>query len=167
VKPAVAGLAGLVLAGMLAGCSSTGSHGGARDSSTLPNVTLAGLGSEPAVDLGTFKGPAVVNLWASWCGPCRTELPIYGDFARAYAGKVKVLGVDFQETSASGAIDLLRASRADYPIVTDPDGRTRAIGLPKLILVDASGRIAFQEYVEIRSAAQLRKLVADHLGISG
>ncbi|MCW2754980.1 MAG: Redoxin domain protein [Marmoricola sp.] len=162
-----AALAALLLAGSLAACSASGSPHGAGSSSTLPNVTLAGLGGDPAVDLATLKGPAVVNLWASWCGPCKSELPIYGDFARAYAGKVKVLGVDFQETSASGAIDLLKQSRADYPIVTDPDGRTRAIGLPKLILVDAAGRIVFQEYVEIRSAGQLQKLVADHLGIAG
>ena len=159
-------LAAVLLAAVLAGCGKAAT-GGPGSSSTLPDVTLAGLGTNPAVDLGTFKGPAVVNLWASWCGPCKSELPIYGDFARTYAGKVKVLGVDFQETSTSGAIDLLRQSRADYPIVTDPDGRTRAIGLPKLILVDATGKIAFQEYVEIRSAAQLRKLVADHLGITG
>ncbi len=167
MRRVLAVLAAAVLIASLAGCSGAAKQGGAGASSTLPNVTLAGLGTDPAVDLGTFKGPAVVNLWASWCGPCKTELPIYGDFARAYAGKVKVLGVDFQETSASGAIALLKQSRADYPIVTDPDGKTRAIGLPKLILVDATGRIAFQEYVEIRSAAQLQKLVADHLGITG
>lgn len=167
MKRVVAAVAAVVLAGSLAACSSA-KQGGPGASSTLPDVTLAGLGSaDPAVDLGTLKGPAVVNLWASWCGPCKTELPIYGDFARAYAGKVKVLGVDFQETSTSGAIALLKQSRADYPIVTDPDGRTRAIGLPKLILLDATGKIAFQEYVEIRSAAQLQKLVADHLGIAG
>ncbi len=51
--------------------------------------------------------------------------------------------------------------------MTDPDGGTRAVGLPRLILLDATGKIAFQEYVEIRSAAQLQKLVADHLGIAG
>lgn len=161
-----AALAAVLLAASLAGCSAS-AKGGPGASSTLPNVTLAGLGSFPAVDLGTLRGPAIVNLWASWCGPCKSELPIYGAFARAYAGKVKVLGVDFQETSLTGAIDLLKQSRADYPIVTDPDGKTRAIGLPKLILIDASGKIAFQEYVEIRSAAQLQKLVADHLGIAG
>ncbi len=166
MRRVVAAVAAVALAGSLAACSSA-KQGGPGASSTLPDVTLAGLGSDPAVDLGTLKGPAVVNLWASWCGPCKTELPIYGDFARAYAGKVKVLGVDFQETSTSGAIALLKQSRADYPIVTDPDGRTRAIGLPKLILLDATGKIAFQEYVEIRSAAQLQKLVADHLGIAG
>ena len=40
----------------------------------------------------------MINLWASWCAPCRDELPHYQAFAEKYAGKVDVLGIDFQET---------------------------------------------------------------------
>jgi thiol-disulfide isomerase/thioredoxin len=132
----------------------------------LPDLTLHGFDGGPDVDLGTFKGPAVVNLWASWCGPCKRELPLYADFARTYAGKVSVLGVDWQETIDANARSLVSRSKVGYPLVVDPEGKLRAIGLPKLILVDAKGRIAYQEYVEIKSADQLDGLVAQHLGVN-
>ena len=45
----------------------------------------------------------------------------------------------------------------DYPLLTDPDGKMRAVGLPKLILLDAKGRVAHEEYVEITSVAQLER----------
>lgn len=131
----------------------------------LPDVTLHGFDGQADVDLGTFKGPAVVNLWASWCGPCKRELPLYADFARAYSGTVSVLGIDWQETTSSAAREMLKKSDVDYPVVLDPDGKLRVPGLPKLILVDAEGKIAYSEYVEIKSVGQLESLVAKHLGV--
>jgi cytochrome c biogenesis protein CcmG, thiol:disulfide interchange protein DsbE len=108
----------------------------------------------------------VINLWASWCGPCRKELPKYQAFAKKYAGKVDVLGIDFQETRLDAARDLVRQTGVRYPLLSDPDGKMGALGLPKLILLDASGRVAHEEYVEITSVAQLEGLVEDHLETS-
>ena len=157
--------AALVLAALLtvtlAGCGKEASK-----PERLPDITLRGFDGQPAVDLGTLKGPIAVNLWASWCGPCKRELPIYAAFARTYAGKVRVLGVDWQETIDASAKSLVARSKVTYPLVVDPDGKLRAIGLPKLILIDAHGKIAYQEYVEIKSAGQLEGLVAKHLGVS-
>jgi cytochrome c biogenesis protein CcmG, thiol:disulfide interchange protein DsbE len=135
-------------------------------SDRLPDVSLANIvdGADP-VDLDSLRGPTVVNLWASWCVPCKRELPIYAQFARAHTGRVAVIGVDFQETDAAAARALLRASRVDYPVVKDPDGKLRAIGLPELVLLDSSGRIAHREYVEITSLAQLEGIVEKHLGV--
>jgi len=132
----------------------------------LPDVTLRGFDGQPDVDLGTFQGPAVVNLWASWCEPCQRELPLYADFAQEYAGKVSVLGIDWQETINGAAKSLVKKANVGYPLVVDPDGKLKAPGLPKIILIDADGKIAYQEYVEIKSADQLRELVAEHLGVS-
>lgn len=132
----------------------------------LPEVSLANVHGGPAVDLTTFRGPAVVNLWASWCLPCKRELPIYAQFARAHGSAVSVLGIDFQETDEDAARDLLERSRVTYSVVSDPDGAMRAIGLPELLLVDADGKIAYREYVEIKSLAQLEQLVEQHLGVS-
>jgi len=158
-------LAVVLMTAVLAGCGRELDTPGAGGSTRLPDVTLAGINGTPSVDLGSLRGPAVVNLWASWCTPCRKELPLYADFARAYAGKVDVLGVDFQETSDQGARDLMGKAKVGYPVVLDPDGDTGAIGLPKIVLVDADGTIAHQEYVEIKTAAQLEDLVAEHLGV--
>jgi thiol-disulfide isomerase/thioredoxin len=155
---------GLVLAAalVLTGCSSTETVRPER----LPDVSLANVNGGPALDLRSVRGPAVVNLWASWCGPCKRELPIYADFARKHAGRVSVLGVDFQETDGEAAAQLMKASRVDYPVVADPDGDLHAVGVPEIVLVDDSGKIAYREYVEIKSLAQLEGIVEKHLGIT-
>jgi cytochrome c biogenesis protein CcmG/thiol:disulfide interchange protein DsbE len=160
--------AAVVLAVLLlvAGCGKDLNKPGRDQDARLPDITLNGFDGRPAVDLGTLKGPVVVNLWASWCGPCKRELPIYANFARAYAGRISVLGVDWQETIDSNARSLVARSKVSYPLVTDPNGKLRAIGLPKIILIDANGKIAYQEYVEIKSAGQLEDLVSTHLGVT-
>jgi thiol-disulfide isomerase/thioredoxin len=132
----------------------------------LPDASLAGLRGGPALDLASIRGPAVVNLWASWCRPCKRELPIYAQFDRAHRDQVAVVGVDFQETDDDAATTLLEASKVEYPVVADPDGVLRAIGLPEILLVDGSGRIAYREYVEITSLSQLEGLVEKHLGVT-
>ena len=157
--------AALLVAGLLA-LGATGCGKEASKPERLPDITLRGFAGHPDVDLGTLKGPLVVNLWASWCDPCKDELPLYADFARAYSGKVAVLGIDWQETQDDSALALLRKSKVGYPLAADPGGKLRAVGLPKLILIDAAGKIAYQEYVEIKSAGQLETLVAKHLGVA-
>ena len=150
---------------LLTGCS-TSSKAGAGQDDRLPDATLQPLGSGEPVHLASLKGPMVINLWASWCAPCRDELPEYQAFARKYAGKVDVLGVDWQETRADAARKLARDSGVTYPLVTDPDGRLRSQALPKLILLDADGRVTFEKYVKIASMAQLEKLVETHLEVA-
>ena len=132
----------------------------------LPAVTLPCLGGGPDVQLARLRGPLVVNLWAQWCGPCRAELPRYAAFARKYAGRVRVLGIDYQDTQPTWALQLARRSGVTYPLLADPDGRLRARGLPKILMVDARGRLVYDEYGEITSVHQLERLVARHLGVS-
>ncbi len=158
----VGAVAAVVL--VLNGCSAQDVQ--KKTSDRLPDTTLSSLEGGRSVDLSSLRGPMVINLWASWCGPCRKELPKYQAFARKYAGKVKVLGIDFQETRLDAAKALVRETGVKYPLLSDPDGRMRAVGLPKVILLDAQGRVAHEEYVEITSVAQLEDLVDAHLETS-
>jgi cytochrome c biogenesis protein CcmG/thiol:disulfide interchange protein DsbE len=150
----------------LSGCSATDAKH-EQGAATLPHTTLAGFDGGKSLDLSTLRGPAVVNLWASWCGPCRKELPLYQSFAKKYAGKVDVIGIDFQDTQQGQARQLIRQTGVTYPLYRDPDGTMRARVLPQLILVDEEGSVAHEMYIEITSVAQLEKLVATHLGVSG
>jgi cytochrome c biogenesis protein CcmG/thiol:disulfide interchange protein DsbE len=147
---------------VLGGCSSSKDT---KVGNQLPDVTLQPLGGGQPVDLSELRGPLVINLWASWCGPCRKELPQYQAFAQKYAGKVDVLGVDWQETRSKAATKLARDTGVTYPLVTDPEGRMRAQALPKLILVDEDGHVAHEEYVKITSVAQLEHLVQQSLKV--
>ena len=70
----------------------------------LPDLTLPCFtGGEP-VRLANLRGPAVVNLWGSWCEPCRTELPAVQRLADRTAGRLHVIGVDtFDTRDAAGS----------------------------------------------------------------
>jgi len=153
----------LVVALLVAGCASDPKP---PKADRLPDVTLSSLTGGAAVDLGKLRGPLVVNLWAQWCAPCKRELPIYQSFFAKHGTDVPVLGVDWQDTQGDLARALASASGITYPLVVDgkPDIRNKL--LPKLILVDADGTIAYQEYVEITSLGQLERLVEKHLGVT-
>jgi thiol-disulfide isomerase/thioredoxin len=154
----------LVVVVSLGGCS--GEKVQAKEADRLPDVTLASLDGGKPLELSSVRGPMVINLWASWCTPCRKELPHYQAYAAKNAGKVKVLGIDFQETRPAAARELARETGVQYPLFSDPDGDLRAIGLPKVILVDPQGRVTHEAYVEITSVAQLERLVETHLKVS-
>jgi thiol-disulfide isomerase/thioredoxin len=131
----------------------------------LPDVTLPCLGGGEGVDLARLRGPLVVNLFAQWCEPCRTEMPHYQAFHEKYDGEVGVLGVDWQDTQPLNALRLAQRTGVNYPLVADTEPKLKARGLPRLVLIDDQGDIAYDEYVEIKSLAQLEDLVAEHLGV--
>jgi thiol-disulfide isomerase/thioredoxin len=110
----------------------------------LPALTLPCLGGGPDVDLSTLRGPMMVNLWGSYCGPCRTEMPVLQEFHEAYGDQVTVLGVDYKETYPAAAIELAANSGTSYPSLADPCGeldRTDLVlqGLPVFVFVKADG----------------------------
>jgi len=118
----VALLVGLLLS--VAGCSKEEKK--PKEPDRLPDVSLSSLNMDESLDLASMRGPMVVNLWASWCTPCRRELPLYQAYAEKYAGKVDVVGIDFQETRPGAALKLAADSGVRYPLYADPDGELRA-----------------------------------------
>ncbi len=66
--------------------------------------------------------PLVINFFASWCAPCRAELPDLAAAHAEYGDRVDFVGVAFQEASEAAAAALLFESGITYPIMEDPDG---------------------------------------------
>lgn len=120
--------------------------GQSNGSPALPDLTLPCLGGERAVPLRRLAGtPTVLNLWASWCAPCRAELPAFQQAYEAAGGRLRVLGV-VTEDSPAKALSLAADAGVHFASVLDETGKLRRAlgrsGLPATVLVAADGRVA-------------------------
>jgi cytochrome c biogenesis protein CcmG, thiol:disulfide interchange protein DsbE len=184
--------AGLAVVTLLAGCTS----GGADDETPPPAASptaasvlepcpeqpdepAAGGSDVPALtfdcpgggtlDLTRAPGvPTVVNLWGSWCAPCREELPLMQELADGGVDRIRVLGVisrDGEPQAESFADD----AGITFPSAFDGDGELMAeLGLnalPYTFFLAADGTLAHSELGPIDSVAELKGLVAEYLGV--
>ena len=99
----------------------------------------------PRVTLASLHGkPAVINFWASWCGPCQDEAASLEQFARSRQGRVTLVGVDWNDGLDSGR-RFLNTHHWTFPVLRDPDGLVGddygVRGLPATFVLDADGRI--------------------------
>lgn len=134
----------------------------------LPDLTLPCLGGGPDVDLSALRGPLIVNLWASNCGPCRLEMPAIQDFHERYGDRVGVLGIDYQDAQPAAALALAKRSGVTYPLVADPGGDINAMspvpvirGIPLFVFVTADGDVSAVPG-GIDSADELVELAQQH-----
>jgi thiol-disulfide isomerase/thioredoxin len=161
--------AGLILAAVLAltviGCGSSegGDYGGAHPDyakalagSPAPlaalhkqaNQLLPGGLDAYRRRLASLDGyPAVVNVWASWCGPCRFEFPTLQKLSATYGKRVAFFGVDDQDSN-DAATTFLEEAPVPYPSYTDPDKQIfdevgAGLGLPDTAFYDRSGKLVY------------------------
>jgi cytochrome c biogenesis protein CcmG, thiol:disulfide interchange protein DsbE len=129
---------------LAAACGSNGPSTPARlptEPTALPEFTLADYRHA----LGQLRGtPVVVNVWASWCGPCREEAPLLAAANETYDDRVRFIGVDILDERGS-ARDFMREYGWTYPSVFDPRGAIRdglgLLGQPVTLFYDASGAL--------------------------
>jgi cytochrome c biogenesis protein CcmG/thiol:disulfide interchange protein DsbE len=115
-----------------------------------PIVALPGVGELPPTDLAQFEGmvtgqrgrPVIVNVWASWCAPCRTETPLLQRAFEEYGDEVTILGVASKD-GAADAMDFMDEFGLTYPNVLDVTGAIRTelglSGFPTTYLIDKDG----------------------------
>lgn len=174
----------------LAGC--TGDAGEARDdeaaeptASTLaacpeqPDIPASGSSVLPALtldcpaggtlDLGRAPGvPTLVNLWGSWCAPCRQELPLLQEFSEEAGDRVRVVGV-ISKDGRPQAESFAEEVGVAFPSAFDGQGELMAeLGLnalPFTYFLDADGGLVHTEVGAVSSVEELRALVGEYLGV--
>ncbi|MGN7919528.1 TlpA family protein disulfide reductase [Lysobacter sp. 22409] len=118
----------------------------------MPALTLPGLDGRPSQLPQAYAGrPIMINLWASWCGPCIKEMPELNRYAKAQGGQgTQVVGIALD--NAEDVAAFLQRVPVDYPILLDAPGPRDAgvrLGnlkgvLPYTVLIDADGKLIKQ-----------------------
>jgi peroxiredoxin len=110
-----------------------------------PAFTLASNGGK-AVSLAQYQGQVVmINFWASWCGPCRQEMPLLESIYKKY-NKLgfTMIGVNV-EPDSKAADDWLKATPVSFPILYDKDSKVSKLydvqGMPSTVIIDRTGKL--------------------------
>jgi thiol-disulfide isomerase/thioredoxin len=136
----------------------------------LPDLTLPCLTAGPAVRLAGLRGtPIVMNVWASWCPPCRDELPLLVDLdRRTDDADLLILGLDLLDRT-DPAIAVLEDFGVRYPSVADPDGDARAAlsvqAPPVTFFIDEDGVVVARKVGPFTSQDDLDTTVESAFGI--
>ncbi len=149
---------------------SSGSASAGKSAGRVPAQSLACLDGSGDVRLDTLSRPAVINMWASWCEPCRAELPAVEAFAKAAAPSIDVIGVDTAD-ERSPAQSTISDFALTYPMVSDPDQHILhsigAQGLPATLFVAPGGDIRYvYNSGTALDTAHLDALAATYLGVT-
>jgi cytochrome c biogenesis protein CcmG/thiol:disulfide interchange protein DsbE len=126
--------------------------------------------SGKSIRLSAYQGKVVLlNFWATWCPPCRTEVPWFVEFQKTYGDRgFAVLGISLDEDGWRSVRPFLEAMRINYPVMVGSDDVVRSFGsvetLPTTLLIDRRGRIASAHVGLVTKAtveSEIRGLLAE------
>jgi thiol-disulfide isomerase/thioredoxin len=112
-----------------------------------PSFQLESLEGK-SVNLADYKGQVVLlNFWASWCGPCRKEMPILDQLHKQYHNKgFTLVGVNVEPDSAA-AVAWLKATPVTFPILFDTESKVSSLyevaGMPNTVIIDRKGLVRY------------------------
>jgi peroxiredoxin len=138
--------------------------------SAAPDFTLKSQ-KDGNIKLSELRGKVIlINFWASWCGPCRQEMPVLDELYRHYRPlDFTILGVNVEQNS-DDAKSLLKDVPVSFPILFDTENKISKLydvkGMPSTVLVDRDGNIryvhmGYQSGVEAEYQTQIRELIRE------
>lgn len=163
----------IALAGFtsLGGCKERQeSHEAARKDAGLPAAAewrlkdLAGA----EVKLSQFKGKVViVDFWATWCPPCRAEMPFYVDLYKKLAKRgLVIVGISLDAQGPGVVRKFVESMGINYPIVMGDDEVTSAYQvevMPTTFVIDRDGRVRYRKIGAVSDEAAFEKLIESYL----
>ena len=139
-----------------------------QDSTFTGGVQMDCLDRSEGAQLGALRGPMVVNVWGSWCGPCKKEIPVLRAFHERAKDTVQLIGVDVEEANFDDGRTFVERNGITWPNLYDPDGRSReyfGLGVPVTWFIGADGSVAYKHVGIIKDLDEILTLTEKHLGI--
>ena len=138
-------------------------------SKSLSGIEIPCLDGKSSIHLAQLRGPLLVNVWGSWCAPCKDEIPILRSFYGKAEGRLNLLGVNVEEAKRADATNFIVQNGMTWPNLTDPDGRTRGLfgmGVPVTWFIGSTGKVLYKKIGVLRSEEELRSLVSKYFKIT-
>ena len=168
-------IASLLLAGCSQSTTALPNDGVVVDCSSIQSietnakaVALDCLDESSVVNVANIKGPTLVNVWGSWCGPCKDEMPIFVDFYAKHQDSVGLLGISVEEADIQDARDFVKEYGITWPNLNDADGSTRAtlgMGVPITLFIDEKGEIVHRKIGVVTTIEELEVEARKYLGV--
>jgi thiol-disulfide isomerase/thioredoxin len=130
-------------------------------------ISLPCLNGSGSVTFEAIRGPVLVNVWGSWCEPCKQEIPHLVDIAKG--GKIAIIGIDVEERNMAAGQKFVAAHNMTWPQLYDVKAKTRGIfgmGVPVTWFIDAQGKTVYKKIGLFTSTDQIKKLVKKYFGIT-
>ena len=136
------------------------------DKSVTKGVTIECLDGSAGASMESLRGPMIINVWGSWCAPCREEMPYLRELAAT--GKVQIIGIDVEEKSMEAARKFVVEQGMTWPNLYDKDGSTKSsfgVGVPITWYLNSKSEVAYKHIGVLKSKDQLFSHVEKYLGI--
>ena len=131
-------------------------------------VPLECLGGGSAIAADSIRGPALINVWGTWCEPCKQELPHLAHFLAKYSDQVDTVGIAVEEKNQQSVRKFIQSRGISWPILYDATGATRGkfgMGVPVTWLVDESGTVVYKKYGPFKSTEEIELAAIKYLGV--
>lgn len=127
------------------------------------------LDSGAGVNVAAIEGPAIINVWGSWCKPCTDELPIFNEFFQSLDPAIQLIGVDVEEKSLEDGRMFARTHGIMWPNLFDEDGSTRkyfGMGVPVTWFIAPDGSVISKHTGPFTSIEELRTASFKAFGVA-